>query len=152
MSGRYDDIIHMPHHVSPTRRRMSMVDRGAQFSPFAALTGYDAAIRETGRLTDRQAILDVDEEAALDEKLRLLHERQEQSPEITVTYFVPDEWKPGGAYRTVTGRVRKVDPYHKAVVLMDGCIVYFSRISQIRGEVFQQIEGLYFSEESITIE
>lgn len=143
MTGRYDDIINLPHHVSKNRRHMSMVERGAQFSPFAALTGYEAAIQETGRLTDRQIIPDTDAEAALDEKLRFLYERQRENPEVTVTYFVPDEWKAGGAYRSVTACVKGVDPHHRALLLKDGTVVYFGRIWEIQGEIFRQLEGLY---------
>ena len=103
--GKYDDIINLPHHVSATRPRMSMIDRAAQFSPFAALTGYDAAIKETGRLTDRRIELTEDSRAAMDRKQQLLVENLADHPEVSVTYFVPDERKAGGAYITVTGRV-----------------------------------------------
>lgn len=134
MKGPYDDIIHMPHHVSATRKPMSLLDRAAQFSPFAALTGYDAAIRETGRLTDNAVELDTDGKAMLNETLQRLSELQETRPEVTVTYFVPDERKTGGAYTKVTGCVKKLDPNTQILLLTDGTEILFSRILEIAGE------------------
>ena len=98
MSGQYEDIINLPHHVSATRPQMSMIDRAAQFSPFAALTGYDAAIKETGRLTDEK--IEMDEEALniLNMKFQILVDSLDDEPEVTFTYFKPDERKAGGAY------------------------------------------------------
>ena len=109
---QYNDIIDLPHHISTTRPRMSMLDRAAQFSPFAALTGYDAAIKETGRLTGQRIELTEECRAVLDRKQQVLLENLAEHPEVSVTYFVPDERKSGGAYVTVAGRVKKVDEYH----------------------------------------
>ena len=131
MSGRYDDIINLPHHVSPTRKRMSMIDRAAQFSPFAALTGYDASIREAGRLTDRQIDFDEDGKLMLDEKLRNLAERIKEQPEVTITYFVPDERKSGGKYVEISGKVRKIDQYEKLILMEDGAQICFEKIHDI---------------------
>ena len=131
MSGPYDDILHLPHHVSPKRKKMSMIDRGAQFSPFAALTGYEAAIQETGRLTDRDFELDVDGKAMLDEKIRKIRDRIQQRPEITAICFVPDERKAGGAYREIRGRVVKVDSLNQCLILEDGMVLDFCRIYEI---------------------
>ena len=138
MSGKYDDIIDLPHHVSPTRKRMSMTDRAAQFSPFAALTGYEAAITETGRLTDCQIDLDVDGKAMLDEKLRLLAAHLQEQPEVTITYFVPDERKSGGAYVDKTCRVRRIDLRENAVQTAEGTWIPFDRIYDI---VMQTVES-----------
>lgn len=138
MKGPYDDMLHMPHHVSPTRKRMSMIDRAAQFSPFAALTGYDAAIRETGRPTDDAVELDADGEAMLNETLQRLFELQQTRPEITVTYFVPDARKTGGAYETVTGKLKKLDPHRQVLLLTDGTEIHFHRILEIDGEQLRQ--------------
>lgn len=138
MNSPYADILHLPHHVSATRPRMSMLDRAAQFSPFAALTGYDAAIRETGRLTDHPIDLDVDGKTMLNEKIQLLLKHLAEQPEITVTYFVPDARKSGGAYVEATGSVRKVDPYAQAVIMADGRVISFDTIYDIGGELFQQ--------------
>lgn len=128
MSGNYEDILYLPHHVSGTRRQMSMTDRAAQFSPFAALTGYDAAIRETARLTDSSVDLEGDEKAVLNGRLQLLSRYLDREPRITVTYFVPDRRKSGGAYETVEGRVRKKDPLEQALFLEDGTRIPFDRI------------------------
>ena len=131
MSGRYDDIIYMPHHTSPSRKRMAMTDRAAQFSPFAALTGYEAAIEETGRLTDRQIDFDVDGKAMLDEKLRKLADRISAQPEVRITYFVPDSRKSGGAYVDAVCRVRRIDPNRKGILTEEGLWIPFERIFDI---------------------
>ena len=131
MSKRYDDLIHLPHHVSERRPRMPMIDRAAQFSPFAALVGYDAAIAETARLTDREVALDVGAEAELDEKLREIRESIHLRPEVTVTYFRPDSRKSGGAYVTVTGRVKKIDEYTQSLCFADGTVILLGQIFKI---------------------
>lgn len=137
MRGPYDDIINLPHHVSTTRKRMSMIERAAQFSPFAALTGYDAAIQETGRLTDCCIDLDVDSVAMLNEKIRWLSQFAGLQPEITVIYFLPDERKHGGAYVSTAGKVRKVDACKQKVIMEDGTEIDFSRIYDISGEILR---------------
>lgn len=131
MTGRYDDIIHLPHHVSSDRKRMSMTDRAAQFSPFAALVGYDAAIQETGRLTDRQFEFAADGKALLDETLCALSEQVSRQPEVTITYFVPDVRKSGGAYKEIRGKIKKIDPQEQILLLTDGTVVSFDRIYEI---------------------
>ena len=103
MSDDYKDIINLPHHVSSKRPQMPMLDRAAQFSPFPALTGYDDAIHETGRLTDEKIDLSEEEKEALDRKQQILMERLGDHPALTVTYFVPDAKKSGGAYVTKSG-------------------------------------------------
>lgn len=138
MKNPYEDIIHLPYSGSTTHKRMSMVDRGSQFSPFAALTGYDAAIQETGRLTDRYVDLDADEIAVVNKRLQWLKDQQDQEPEITVTYFVPDERKSGGRYVQITGNVKRVDVYEKGILLADGRMLYFSRIYSLSGEIFYE--------------
>ena len=120
---RYDDIIRLPHHVSCAHPPMPVAERAAQFSPFAALTGFEDAIREGGRLTESRIELGEDARSLLDEKLeriKRLQERSEALPEATITYFQPDEKKDGGAYVTVTGQVKKVDEYQRVVVLQEG--------------------------------
>lgn len=120
MSGPYDDILDLPHHVSATRPQMSLENRAAQFSPFAALTGYDAAVRETARLTDARIELAGDGIDALNAKLRALAKKTDERPEITVTYFCPDDKKEGGAYVTATGALKKIDEAWGVVVLATG--------------------------------
>ena len=134
--GKYDDIIGLPHHVSDRRVPMSMIDRAAQFSPFAALTGYEAAIAETGRLTEQRIELDESRRAELDERIRVIQENIRSQPEVTVTYFEPDQRKAGGSYVTITGCVWKVDGYRQAVVLADGMEIPFGEILGIDGGIF----------------
>ena len=98
VSHKYDDIINLPHHVSKKHPQMSLHDRAAQFSPFAALTGHKAAINETARLTDEKQILSEDVIAKLNEQLNLIKENIGTNPIVTITYFVPDDRKSGGAY------------------------------------------------------
>ena len=142
MSNPYSDLINLPHHTSPKRPRMSMIDRAAQFSPFAALTGYDAAVKETARLTDRRIELDEYSKAALDERLQLIQEHLKEFPEITITYFKPDERKDGGAYLSITGNIKKIDAYEKCVVMMDKQKILIDEIFRIDGELFNFMENI----------
>ena len=119
MSGTYDDIIALPHPEPRTHPRMSLHDRAAQFSPFAALTGHSAAIAETGRLTDSRITLDESEMARVDAALQRLRELLPQAPAVSITYFVPDERKTGGSYQTITGVVRRIDTVNSALLLTD---------------------------------
>lgn len=137
----YEDIINLPHHVSKTRPQMSMLDRAAQFSPFAALTGYDAAIKETGRLTDEKIELDEDRKAALDMKQAYLIEMIDEQPEISITYFLPDTKKSGGAYVTVTGNLKRFDEYERLLILMDGKKIPMDDIADIESDLFRGMFG-----------
>ena len=119
MSGKYDDIIALPHPEPRTHPRMSLHDRAAQFSPFAALTGHSAAIAETGRLTDSRITLDESEMARVDAELQHLQELLPSRPTVSITYFVPDERKAGGSYQTVTGTVRRIDTVNGVLLLTD---------------------------------
>lgn len=116
----YNDIISLPHHVSEFRAHMPVSDRAAQFSPFAALTGFEDAITETGRLTDERIELDIDEREALDEKLRGIQERIKEQPAVEIIYFQPDYRKAGGAYLTAAGRIKRIDLHERAVIMQDG--------------------------------
>ena len=136
ITTRYDDIIDLPHHQSATRPRMSRINRAAQFAPFAALTGYEAAIQEMGRLTDLHLELDESRKAVLNERLRLLMLHLRDKPEVTITYFEPDLKKSGGAYLSVTGYVRKVDEYSRTVSLEDGTSVLIDQIFGIDSPLF----------------
>jgi len=130
---KYDDIIHLPHHRSKKHAPMPIIDRAAQFSPFAALTGHDAAIKETARLTDRKIELDEYEIAALDERLQMIKMRldSKKESEITVTYFQPDMRKDGGEYITISGVVKKMDEYTKCLVMTDGTRIFIEDIIEI---------------------
>ena len=114
---KYDDIIDLPHHISKTRERMSRIDRAAQFAPFAALTGYEDAIRETERLTEQMIELDDSEKERINAELCYLAENNELEAEIR--YFEPDKKKDGGEYRTLLGRIRRIDQCSE-MLLMDG--------------------------------
>ncbi len=133
----YGDIINLPHHVSPTRPRMSMADRAAQFSPFAALSGYGDAVKETARLTGQRIELDESAKAALDEKLRLLAEVIEDRPEAVITYFLPDRRKAGGEYVTVSGTVKRADSVQRELVMTDGTRIPVEDILDIAGDLFK---------------
>ena len=127
----YDDIMDLPHHVSLSHTSMPVSDRAAQFLPFAALTGYDAAIQEAARLTDERAELAEDRSAVLDEQLLQLEAQAEGHPEVTITFFVPDERKRGGAYRTVSGLLKKFDRYEGILILADGTRISAEDIIEI---------------------
>ena len=127
----YEDIIDLPHHVSEKYPQMPTADRAAQFAPFAALTGHDAAIRETARLTDERRELDEEEKAVLDEKLRGLLDNEGEPPAATFTYFIPDKTKKGGEYVSVSGRIHKVDRFRGRLILQDGTEIPVDDIRQI---------------------
>ena len=114
---RYEDILDLPHHVSDRHARMSMLDRAAQFSPFAALTGYDAAIEETARLTESRVELTEGEKSILDAKLR---EVAGSKATVRITCFLPDNKKAGGAYVCREVQVNKVDAIYGSILLRDG--------------------------------
>ncbi len=137
MTGAYDDIINLPHHVSATRPRMTAMNRAAQFSPFAALTGYDAAIKETARLTDKRLELDEYSKDALSHRLQTVADRIKERPEIAIAYFLPDAKKNGGAYLAAVGSVKKIDDYERVVVMTDGTAIPIDEIISIEGQVFE---------------
>lgn len=128
----YEDILHLPHHVSATRPPMPLEDRAAQFSPFAALTGHEAAIEETARLTEDRTELGEPALEALDRTLRRLLDRVRERPQVEATYFVPDARKSGGAYRTVTGRVKALDLYARELRLESGEVIPLDEIRTLR--------------------
>lgn len=134
--GKYDDIINLPHHTSKTRPRMSMHDRAAQFSPFAALTGYDGCVTEAARLTDRRRERSEEEEFELNEKINILKENADIQPLITVEYFLSDTKKEGGAYITETGNFRRIDEYANNLIFTSGEIIPMSDIYRIEGDIF----------------
>ena len=139
ISHKYDDIINLPHHVSKKHPQMSLHDRAAQFSPFAALTGHKAAINETARLTDEKQILSEDVIAKLNEQLNLIKENIGTNPIVTITHFVPDDKKSGGAYISNTGVVKKINEYNHTVVLTDKTVIPIEQISEIQSDIFSEI-------------
>ena len=140
MNSKYESIKYLPHHVSDKRPHMSMHDRAAQFSPFAALTGYDDAVAETARLTDSRYELSDYELEVLNAKLNFLRENIDSEPTVTVRYFEPDAKKDGGAYLEQTGNVRKVRDYEQHIVMEDGLIIPFSDIYDLSGDFFRDCE------------
>ena len=140
---RYDDIINLPHHVSKTHPRISTLDRAAQFSPFAALTGYDGAIKETARLTNKRMELDEAAKTVLDEKLRIVQEQLSSQPEIEITYFQPDEKKAGGTYISAIGVVKKIDGYERTVIMQDGTRIAIEEIISITGEIVRSVDDFF---------
>ena len=140
MKNPYEDILHLPRPVSSTRPRMSLADRAAQFSPFAALTGHGAAIRETARLTDRRRELSEDEQTSLGDKLTMLAEIASDHPVVSVTYFQADEKKDGGSYVAAADAVKKIDEYERGIMLMDGTRIPIRDISEIESELFEKMD------------
>ncbi|QHI73467.1 YolD-like family protein [Aminipila terrae] len=139
MTRTYDDIIHLPHHVSTTHPHMAVSDRAAQFSPFAALTGYDAAIKETARLTDERVAIDEYMKDVLNNKLRIILDRIKEHTQIAITYFQPDEKKNGGSYVTTSGTVKKINEYERIVVMTDDTEIPIDEISSIDGNIFENM-------------
>ncbi|MBO7636772.1 MAG: hypothetical protein J6S89_09360 [Paludibacteraceae bacterium] len=138
----YDDIIHLPHHVSKKHPQMTMLNRAAQFAPFAALTGHDAAIQETARLTSSQRLLDDSDNEILDRKMAIIRSKMAESPTLTLIYFQPDEHKNGGAYKSVTGQLKKIDDYLHTLILSDETTIPISSIFEIEGEIFNKMDSV----------
>lgn len=136
-SGPYEDIIHLPHPVSKRHPQMSVADRAAQFSPFAALTGHDAAIKETARLTDRRVELDEEEKSRLDDKLKMIQETlaKQLQMQVQVTYFQADEYKSGGRYLTIVEYVKKIESYERVMVMTNGLKIPMEDIYKIESSL-----------------
>ena len=139
MSGPYDDIINLPHPTSRRHPRMPVRDRAAIFSPFAALSGHGAAIAETARLTEQRIELDEDTRAELDRRQAVLLEHMDKQPEVTVTWFQPDEKKDGGAYLTATGRLKKFRELERILLLTDGTEIPLQNVVALESDIFQTL-------------
>ena len=139
-SHRYDDIIDLPHYEPKNHPRMSRLARAAQFSPFAALTGFDGYISEEGRLTDRRCELDENEKSFLDVKLRILEDLPGDTPEVTFTLFIPDKTKSGGKYVTRTGKFKKIDRDREKIILEDGTSFPVGDVCDVDSGIFRQGE------------
>lgn len=139
MTGKYDDIISLPHPDSLRHPRMSPMDRAAQFSPFAALTGYEATIQETGRLTQRPVELQEDARTTLDRKQQLLLELAQAEPEVAVRYFCPDRTKDGGTYVTVRGKLHTVDPIARVMKLKNGTQIPLDAVVDLDSPLFTEL-------------
>ena len=132
----YDDIIDLAYPFQLRHPRMGQKDRAAQFSAFAALSGYDAAISETARITDERIDLDEDAKGDLNAKLRIIGDNISALPLITITYFLPDDKKYGGAYVTVSENVKKIDEYEKVIVTTAGLVIPIDDVYALEGELF----------------
>lgn len=133
---QYEDMLYLPHHVSKTHPQMSIRERAAQFSPFMALGGYSDAIREEARLTEAWAEPEEEALKELDRKLALLQEHLAERPEVTAVYFCQDDKKAGGAYRSVTGRLKKIDVYGQTLYLEDGTALEARHVVQMESSLF----------------
>ena len=132
----YDDIINLPNPTSRNHPRMPIQTRAAQFSPFAALTGHDAAIKETARLTDEKQELSEDALERLNEQLNIISQNIDTEQIITITYFVPDDKKSGGPYISHSGIVKKIDEYERTVIMADKTVIPIEQINRISGNFF----------------
>ena len=131
--NNYDDIINMPHHISKTRKPMSLQNRSAQFAPFSALTTYDEKVREVARETSKKIELDDGIKLMLNEKLCLIKNDIKLRPKVTITYFVRDNKKENrGRYKTITGNVKVVDEVYKRIILVDNTRIFFDNIIDIK--------------------
>ncbi len=140
MTNDYDDIINLPHYEPKHHPRMSMENRAAQFAPFAALTGYDAAIQESGRLTDQWIDKSEFGNEKLDRKMEILLSVISQHPTVTIEYFQPDLHKDGGSYLTYTGHIKKIDEYEKNIIMADGKIIDLKMIRNINIEDEDEVD------------
>lgn len=129
--GNYDDIINLPHHESKKHPKMPALDRAAQFMPFAALTGHNAAVTETAWLTENKMELDETRKEELGERLQFIREQLWRKPQVSITYFVPDTKKDGGTYFTVTGAVRKIEEARHQVIMENGTVIPMDDIYEI---------------------
>lgn len=134
----YDDIINLPNPTSSRHLRMSLHDRAAQFSPFAALTGHDAAIREAAKLTNKRRELDEDALNQLNERLNIIKDNIASKEIVTITYFSPDDKKSGGSYITHSGIIKKIDEYAQTIIMTDKTQIVIKHISEIESELFKK--------------
>lgn len=130
-ANRYDDIIQLPHHQSTKRAHMSLHDRAAQFAPFAALTGHDAAIEETARLTEDEITLDDNAIADINEKLYEISQHLSERWRVSITYFRPDERKKGGKYLTDVGTIQKIKESEQLILMDSGVQIKMEQIIKI---------------------
>lgn len=136
MTGKYDDMLRLPHHVSASRKPMAITARAAQFAPFAALSGYDAEVQEAGRLTDRPIEPDEYEKEAMNARLQLLARHFREEWVVSLVFFQPDERKAGGAYVTRTGTVKKLYETERLLTLTDGTVIPLDDLIALEGEEF----------------
>lgn len=135
--NNYEDIINLPHHISSKRPQMSKEQRASQFAPFSALTGYEDAIKETARLTNRKIDVDDGLREILNNKLNIIEENIKNKPEVSITYFIPDKKKDGGEYTTISGIVRRIDEVNNLIIMEDKSKIDMNDILNITCEIFK---------------
>ena len=138
---KYDDIIELPHHVSKKHPPLNRASYAAQFSPFAALTGYDRIVAEAARTTDERIELGEAEASVLSLKLRITAEHEKELPVVTLTYFKEDGRKKGGAYIEKTGAVKRVDEIGRVVIFTDGTRIPTDDVTDIKSGLFSALEA-----------
>ena len=136
LENLYGDIIHLPHYEPKHHKRMDLYKRAAQFAPFAALTGYGEAVDEAARYTVEAMDLSEDENSRMDRLLMILQAKMNEAPVIRVTHFIPDENKAGGSYVETEGRVKKIDPMDKSLVMYGEKKIRLEHIIDMSGEIF----------------
>ena len=142
--SKYDEIIDRPHHISRNHAQLSKASYAAQFSPFAALTGYDGIVAETARLTEERVELGETDMEILSAKLQILASRFKEQPEITVSYFKPDERKAGGAYLQKIAQLKRIDDVERLLHFTDGSNLPIDDITDIQGEIFRVLESVEY--------
>lgn len=142
MIKKYEDVIKFSHPTSKRHPRMTLSERAAQFSPFAALTGYNESVKERERLTKQKIELADDERQILDVKLHFLQAHIKDELEIRITYFEPDLYKEGGRYITKRSFIKKIDAYNQMVIMKDNTNIPIKRIIKIEGEIFDLFYGI----------
>lgn len=139
MEKNYDDIIDLPCPTSDRHPRMARADRAAQFAPFAALTGYDLAIFEAARLTEREVMLSEDIKERLDRWHKLLLDIRDAMPLLKITYYLPDKRKAGGSYKTAVGHLTSYDEHNKTVTIDRREIISLIDVKEIDSELFREM-------------
>ena len=141
---KYDGIIDRQHHISKRHPQLSKDSYAAQFSPFAALTGYDGIVAETARLTDERVELGETDMEILSAKLQILSDHYKEQPEITITYFKPDDKKAGGAYLKKTTQLKRIDDVERLIHFTDGSNLPIDDITDLQGEIFRVLESVEY--------
>lgn len=128
---KYDDILNLEHHISKKHKQMSLENRSAQFAPFAALVGYDDAVKETARITDSKIFIDDGIKEIINKTIQKIKNNLNKNVQIKVTYFIPDQLKSGGKYKTEVGIVEKINEYSKIIKLEAGIEIPIEEIIEL---------------------
>ena len=135
----YEDIVNLPRHISKVHPQATMADRAARFSPFAAISGYEDMVKEAARVTEERIDITDATKELLNEKLNMIIEFLDEEPEVTITYFVPDKKKDGGAYISITGTVKRIDEYERIVLMSDDKKIRIDEIYAIESDLFYSL-------------